>query len=75
MPVDIEIRRVSRTGPIFEHIHPPLIERLRDPDVIRHKIEHLAHRVRVQFRNPRVVLLAGTDRHIEFVVIGNVVTV
>ena len=75
MPIDVEIGCESRAGPIFEHIHPPLIERLGDPDVIRHEIEHLAHRVRMQFRNPRVVRFAGTDRRVEFVMIRNVVTV
>ena len=75
MPIDVEIGCESRAGPIFEHIHPPLIERLGDPDVIRHEIEHLAHRVRMQLRNPRVVLFTGTDRRVEFVMIGNVVTV
>ena len=75
MPIDVEIGCESRAGPIFEHIHPPLIERLGDPDVIRHEIEHLAHRVRMQFRNPRVVRFAGTDCRVEFVMIRNVVTV
>src|SRR6266567_23533 len=74
MPVDVEIGCVSRAGPVFEHIHPPLIERLGDPDVIRDEIDYLAHRVRMQFRNPRVVLCAGTNRRVEFVMIGNVVT-
>ena len=74
MPIDVEIGCISRAGPVFEHIHPPLIERLGDPDVIRDEIEHLAHRVRMQFRNPRVVLFAGADRRVEFVMIGNVVT-
>src|SRR6266700_8113382 len=65
MPVDIEIGRISGAGPIFEHIHPPFIERLRDPDMVRYEIEHLAHRVRMQIRNPGVVSLPRADRRVE----------
>src|SRR5713101_8635910 len=46
MPVDIEVGRAPGARPVLEDIHPPLVERLRDPHVIRHKIEYLAHRVR-----------------------------
>ena len=58
MPVDIEIRREPRARPVFEHVHPPFVKRLGDPDVIGDKIEHLAHRMRMQFRDPGVVILA-----------------
>src|SRR5207247_5749197 len=64
-----------RAGPVFEHIHPPLVERFRDPHMIRHEIEHLAHRVRVQFRSPGVVFLTRTNHGVEFVMVGDVVAV
>src|SRR5207247_3460765 len=39
------------------------------------EIEQLAHAVGMQFHDPGVVFLLRTDRRIELVVIGNVVTV
>src|SRR5437763_11462911 len=39
LPVDIEIGRVSGTRAIFEHVHPPFVERLRDSHVIWNKVE------------------------------------
>ena len=75
MPVDIEVGRVHRAGPIFEDIHPPLIERLGDAHVVGDEIEHLSHLVGVQLGYPRVILLARADRRVEFVVIGNLVAV
>ncbi len=75
MPFDVEIRRVHRAGPIFEHIHPPLIKRLGDAHVVRHEIEQLSHSMRVQLGDPRIVLLARTDRRVEFIMIANFVAV
>ena len=75
LPLDVEIGRVERAGPVFEHIHPPVIERLADAHVVRDEIEHLSHPVRVQLRDPRVVFRARTDRGIQLVVIGDVVAV
>ena len=75
MPVDIEIGRIPGARPVFEHIHPPLVERLGDSHMIRDEIEHLAHRVRMQFRNPRVVIFARADGRVELIVIGDVVAV
>jgi hypothetical protein len=75
MPFDVEVRRVNRARAIFEHVHPPLIERLADAHVVRDEIQNLPHAVRVQRLDPRIVIGPGTDRGIELVVIGNVVTV
>ena len=61
MPVDVEIGGVSGAGPVFEHIHPPRIQRLGDSDVVRDKVEHLPHRVRMQFFDPGVIIGARTD--------------
>ena len=75
MPVDVEVGRVPGAGPIFEYIHPPLIERLGDSDVVRYKIEQLTHRVRMQFRNPGIVILARADRRVQLIVIRDVIAV
>ena len=75
LPVDIEIRRVSGARPIFEHVHPPLIERFSDPHVVRDKVEYLAHRTRMELADPRLIILVRADRCVELVVIGDVVAV
>jgi hypothetical protein len=72
-PIDIEVGRVDRTGPVFEHIHPPVVERLADAHVVRDEIDDLAHPVSVEVRDPGVVFRARTDRGIQFVVIGDVI--
>ena len=41
--------------------------------MVRHEIEHLAHFVFVQFRNPPLVIVLRTDRGVEFVMIRDVV--
>ncbi len=43
--------------------------------MVRDKIEHLTHRVRVEFRNPGVVILPRADYRVELVMVGDVVTV
>ena len=43
MPIDVEVRRVHRARPIFEHIHPPLIKRLGDAHMVGNEIEQLSH--------------------------------
>ena len=43
--------------------------------VVRHKIKQLSHFVRVQLRDPRIVIRARADRGIKLVVIGDVVAV
>src|ERR1043166_6233139 len=50
-PVDVEIFRVGGAWAIFENIHPPDVERLADPHVVRDKIQDLSHSVGVQFRS------------------------
>src|SRR4029077_16819665 len=75
LAVDIEIRRVSGAGPIFEHVHPPLIERFSDSHVVRDKVEYLTHRMRMELPDPRFIILARADRRVEFVVVGDVVAV
>ena len=75
LPFDVEIGRVERAGSVFEHIHPPLIERLADAHVVRDEIDDLSHAVRVQISDPGVVFLARADGGVQLVVIGDVVTV
>ena len=72
--MDVEIRRVEGTGAVFENVHPPLIERLANAHVVRDEIDDLPHAVRMQIRDPGIVLLARTDRGVQLVVIGDVVT-
>ena len=38
-PIDVKIARIYRARSVFEHIHPPLIERLGDAHVVRDKVE------------------------------------
>ena len=52
-----------------------MIERLADPHVVRNEIDDLSHAVAVEIGDPGVVLIARTDRGVQFVVIGNVVAV
>src|SRR5207248_481302 len=75
LPVDIEIRRVSGAWSIFEHVHPPLIERFSDAHVVRDKVEDLAHRMGMKLPNPCLIILARPDRSVELVVVGDVVAV
>src|SRR5438105_4057885 len=75
LPVDIEIGRVSGTRAIFEHVHPPLIERFSDPHMVRDKVEDLAHRMRMERPDPRLIILARPDRSVELIVVGDVVAV
>src|SRR5580693_7324636 len=43
--------------------------------MIRYEVENLSHAVRVQLCDPGVVFFAGTDRCVQLIVIGNVVSV
>ncbi len=74
-PIDVEVGRIHRARPVFEHIHPPMVERLANAHVVRDKIEHLSHAARAQLRDPRVVFVARTNCRIQLVVIGNIVAV
>ena len=49
--------------------------RIVDAHVVGDEVEHLAHFVRAQLRDPGVVILARSDRGVEFIMIGNFVTV
>src|SRR6266480_2774876 len=56
LPIDVEIRRVSRARAVFQDVHPPLIARVTDADMIRDKIQDLSHGVNVQLCDPCVVI-------------------
>ena len=43
--------------------------------MVRNKIQHLAHAVRVQLRDPGVIIRPRTDRRVQLVVISDVVAV
>jgi hypothetical protein len=74
-PIDVEVRRVDRAGPVFEHVHPPMVERLADAHVVRDEIDDLPHAVGVEVGDPSIVFGARTNSGIQLVVIGNVVAV
>jgi hypothetical protein len=55
-PIDIEIGGVGGARPVFEYVHPPLVERLADAHVVRHEIDDLSHAMRMEIGDPRVVV-------------------
>ena len=75
VPLDVEEAREARARPVFEHVQPPRVRRLRDAHVVRDQIHHVPHAARVQRVDPRPVLLVGADLRVEARGIGDVVAV
>src|SRR5215813_14329650 len=75
IPVDIEIVRIGRSLPIFEHIQPPGVVAAHYTHVVRNDIEDLTHAVFVQSPDETVIVLRASNLRIEPMVVDDVVAV
>jgi len=75
LPVDVEITRVGRGWPIFQHILPPAVVGTVDAHVVGHDVEDQPHAVAAQRRGEAPEVLLAADLRIEGVVIDGVVAV
>ena len=75
MPFDVEVGGVLGTRPVFQHVHPPTIDRLANTHVVRHEIKHLSHATFSQAGYERREFALVTERGIVGIEIRHVVAV
>ena len=75
VPLDVEEAREAGARSVLEHVEPPGVRRLRNPHVIRHEIEHMPHRVRVELADPRPVVVCRAEVGVETRRVRDVVAV
>ena len=74
-PGDVEVRAVSRGGPVLQHVVPPGVLVRADPHVVGDGVEDLAKPALAQGGDPGLIILLGADLRVEAAVVDDVVAV